>query len=72
MKRSLYWYIENLCILTNTDLTKENARINQVLNENGYQGNMSKVFKRITITACVSHNNKRKPQILKRKRSELV
>ena len=71
MKRSLYWYIESLCILTNTDLTKENARIKQVLNENGYQENiMSKTFKRITITACLSRNNKHKPQILKRKRSE--
>ena len=33
------------------DLTKENTRIKQVLKDNGYQKNVSKVFKRI-----ISHN----------------
>ena len=43
-------------IITNKDdLHKENARINQVLKENGYR---ESIFRRITkITACLSHNN---------------
>ena len=77
MERSLYWYIGNPSILTNTyttalttkqdesvvsslcnrsysiiiskdDLTKENARLTQVLKENGYQESIfSKIFKNI-------------------------
>ena len=48
-------------IITNKDdLHKENARIKQVLKENGYQESIiSKIFKRIT--ACLSYSNKRKP-----------
>ena len=48
-------------IITNKDdLHKENARIKQVLKENGYQESIfSKIFRRILliITACLSHNN---------------
>ena len=76
MEGPLYWYIENLSILTNIyttalttkqiagkrvfntayyiiinkdGLTKENARIKQVLKENRYQESIiRKIFKRIT------------------------
>ena len=44
-------------IITNKDdLDKENARIKQVLKENGYQESIiSKIFKELlTITACLS------------------
>ena len=70
-------------IVTNKDdLHKENARIKQVLKENGYQESIiSKIFKRITnnqslphsnkLTAAIkAYSNKRKPQISKRKRSK--
>ena len=51
MEKSLYWYIGNLHILTNTYTTalttKQVAR--KVLKENGFQENIiSKIFKRIT------------------------
>ena len=57
-------------IITNKDhLYKENARMKQVLNENGYQERIiSKMFKRITY----NHSKKRKPQISEKKRSELI
>ena len=60
-------------IITNKDdLTKENARIKQVLKENGYQESIiSKIFERITNNhnlSGFSQKNKRKPQISKRKR----
>ena len=46
------------------DLYEESARIKQLLKINGYQKSIiSKIFKRITNTACLSHNNKHKPQI---------
>ena len=43
-------------IITNKDdLHKENARIKQVLKENGYRKSIiNKIFRRIT---CLSHNN---------------
>ena len=58
-------------IITNKDdLHKENARIKQVLKENGYQDSIiSKIFKRITNNHSLpSQNNLRKSQISKRKR----
>ena len=55
MERSLYWCIGRLRILINTYTTapnklyKENARIKQVLKENGCQESItSKIYKRIT------------------------
>ena len=54
-------------ITNKDDLTKENARIKQVLRENGYQESLRES---LTITACFSHNNKRKPRISKRSISE--
>ena len=57
-------------IITNKDdLTKENARIKQVLKDNGYQ-ETNYIRELLTITACLTHNNKRKPPIPKRKRLE--
>ena len=47
-------------IITNKDdLHKENARLKQVLKENGYQESIiSKMFKRITtVTVCLCHSN---------------
>ena len=59
-------------IITNKDdLTKENARIKQVLKDNGYQ-ETNYIRELLTITACLTHNNKRKPPIPKRKRLEWV
>ena len=57
-------------IANRDDLTKENVRIKQVLKENGYQETISirSLRELLKITACLSHNNKRKPQIFKRKR----
>ena len=58
-------------IITNKDdLHEENARIKQVLKENGYQDSIiSKIFKRITNNHSLpSQNNLRKSQISKRKR----
>ena len=56
------------------DLYKENKviKIKQLLKENGYKKMLLEKSLRelLTITACLSHNNKRKPQITKRKRSE--
>ena len=101
MKRSLYWYIGSLRILTNTyttalstkqvvvsswlnssysiitnkdDLTKENARIKQVLKENGYQQSfIIKVFKKITNNHSLSQFEQQpQDKISKRKRSEWV
>ena len=66
-------------IITNKDdLTTENDRIKQVLKEDGYQERMDtrkallvKYLRELLIvTACVSQNNKCKPQISKRKRLE--
>ena len=59
-------------IITNKDdLIKENARIKQVLKENGYQES-NYLRELLTITACLTHNDKRKPPIPKRKKLELV
>ena len=58
-------------IITNKDdLHEENARIKQVLKENGYQDSIiSKIFKRITNNHSLpSQNNLHKSQISKRKR----
>ena len=69
-------------IITNKDdlNKKKNARIKRVLKEKGYEERIiSKSFKIITnnclnslstTTVCLSHKNKCKPQIPKRKRSE--
>ena len=60
-------------IITNkNDLSKENARIKQVLKKNAYQESIiSKIFKRITTNhACLSHSNKHRLQISENKRSE--
>ena len=61
-------------ITSKDDLTKKNTRIKQVLKENGYQkALLVKSLKGLlTVPACVSHNNKRKSQISKRKRLEKV
>ena len=57
-------------ITNKDDLHEENARIKQVLKENGYQDSIiSKIFKRITNNHSLpSQNNLRKSQISKRKR----
>ena len=60
-------------IITNKDdLHKENARIKQVLKENGYQEALlvKSLRELLIITACLSYSNKRKPQISRRKRSK--
>ena len=60
-------------IITNKDdLFKESARIKQVLTENGYQESIlvQSLRELPAITACFCHNNKRKPQITKTKKSE--
>ena len=59
-------------ITNNNGLTKEKARIRQMLKENGHQESIvSKIFKRITNNHGLScHNNKHKPHISKRKGSE--
>ena len=60
-------------IITNKDdLRKENGRIKQVLKENGYRKVLlvKPLTELLKITTCLSHNNKRKSQISKRKRSE--
>ena len=83
MQKSVYWYIRNLRILTNTtyftslketvvssffnltysiitnkvDLIEGNARIKQVLKENGCQKSIiSKIFKRITNNHSLSQS----------------
>ena len=58
------------CIITSKDdLTQESARTKQALKENGYQKALliKSLRESLTITPCVYHNNKRKPQISKRK-----
>ena len=59
-------------ITNKDDLHEENARIKQVLKENGYQDSIiSKIFKRITNNhSFPSHKNLCNPQISKRKRLE--
>ena len=60
-------------IITNKDdLHKENARIKQVLKEMDIRKALlvKSLRELLTITACLSYSNKRKPQISKRKRSE--
>ena len=59
-------------IITNKDdLHKENARIKQVLKENGYQeSSISKIFRRITNNHSLPQSQQRKPQISNRRRSE--
>ena len=58
-------------IINKNDLAKENTRIKQVLKENGYQGSIISKHLRelLTITACLSRNNKCELQISKRMRS---
>ena len=58
-------------IINKDDSAKENSRIKQVLKKNGYQGSIiSKNLRELPYTACLSHNNKRKPHTSKRMRSE--
>ena len=54
------------------DLYKENTRIKQVFRKMDIRKALLVKYLRelLTITACLSHSNKRKPQISKKKRSE--
>ena len=60
------------CITNEDDLTKENARIKQVLLVKSLKELVNPLKELVTITACLSYNNKRKPQMSNRKGSELV
>ena len=59
-------------ITNKDDLHEENARIKQVLKENGYQESIiiQSLRELLIITACLSYSNKRRPQISNRKRSK--
>ena len=57
--------------LSSIKMTQSKKRIKQVLEKNGYQGSIiSKNLRELAYTACLSRNNKRKPQTSKRMRSE--
>ena len=65
-------------ITNKDDLNKDNDWIKEILQANGYQeSTISKIFQRITnnhrlsSSVRLSHNNKLKPWISKKKRSEL-
>ena len=65
-------FLPCLQVTNKDDLYKENARIKKVFKENEYQESIIVKYLRelLTITACLSHSNKRKPHISKWKRSE--
>ena len=68
-----FLFSRTYCIVTNKDgLNEKNTRIKQVLQENDIKkALLVKSLRELpTITACLSYNNKHKPQVSKSVRSK--